>query len=48
MAAYEPFGFHPFLAGLISSLLISLGVALLTPAPPVELVRKFFHAESKG
>jgi Na+/pantothenate symporter len=43
MTAFEPAGFHPFLVGAATSLLIGIVVALLTPPPPEELVRKFFH-----
>ena len=46
MTAYEPFGFHPFLIGSLASLVISIAVALGTPAPPHHLVRKFFYAET--
>ena len=47
MTPYLLLGFHPFLVGSLSSLAIATTVTLVTPAPPIELVRKFFYAESK-
>lgn len=46
MAAYEPWGFHPFVVGCIVSTIVALAVTWLTPLPPEDLVRKFFHAET--
>lgn len=43
MAAYEPFGFSPFVMGLGTSLIASVAVCLLTPRPKQELVLKFFY-----
>lgn len=45
MEAYQPFDLHPFLIGLIASLVSVVTVTLLTPPPPRHLVRKFFARE---
>ena len=42
MDAYQPFGLHPFLIGLMVSLTSVVAVTLVTPPPPQHLVRKFF------
>lgn len=43
VSAYEPFGMHPFLVGLVSSLVAAVLVCRLTPPPREELVLKFFY-----
>lgn len=43
VAAYEPWGIHPFLVGLVASLVSAVLVCRLTPAPREELVLKFFY-----
>ena len=40
------FNFHPFLIGLIVSLLVAILVTWLTPPPPRHLVRKYFMQET--
>jgi SSS family solute:Na+ symporter/sodium/pantothenate symporter len=45
MRPIEPLGVHPFLAGTIASLLIAVITALATPAPPTQIVRKFFYRD---
>ena len=42
MTAYEPFGFHPFVCGTLISLVLSVGITLMTEQPPRHLVRQFF------
>jgi hypothetical protein len=45
MESINPFGFHPFIAGAIASLVIAVVAALVTPTPPTHIVRKFFYRE---
>jgi sodium/pantothenate symporter len=45
MEAYQPFGFHPFLVGLVASFAFVVIVTWMTPPPPRALVRKFFYRE---
>jgi sodium/pantothenate symporter len=46
MESIKPFGFHPFIVGAIASLVIAIVAALVTPAPPTHIVRKFFYREN--
>ena len=46
MEAYQPFNFHPFIAGLIAAFASVVIITLLTPPPPQHLVRKFFYREA--
>ncbi|MCA9081367.1 MAG: hypothetical protein KDA58_12460, partial [Planctomycetaceae bacterium] len=39
---YLLFGLSPVLIGLISSLLMTIGVTLITPPPTEAIVRKYF------
>ncbi|MBL8892919.1 MAG: hypothetical protein JNL67_23275 [Planctomycetaceae bacterium] len=39
---FEPGGVHPFVLGTAISLVVSVGVTLLTGPPPTSLVRKYF------
>ncbi len=43
MSAYQPFNLHPFLIGLVISLIFSVAVCLMTRPPSQDLVRKFFY-----
>lgn len=45
MKPIQPFGFHPFMVGAAVSLTIAFVTALVTPAPPRDIVRKFFYRE---
>lgn len=48
MAAYEPWGFSPFLVGMLCSLIFSVVICLVTPAPKQELVVRFFHRRASN
>jgi len=45
MKPIQPLGFHPFMVGAFASLTIAVTTALVTPAPPQNIVRKFFYRE---
>ena len=44
MTAFEPGGFHPFLVGVATSLVVGVAVTLMTAPPDPQLVKKFFYA----
>ncbi|RMF44046.1 MAG: hypothetical protein D6753_03560 [Planctomycetota bacterium] len=43
MAAYQPWGLHPFLIGGAASLIAAIGFTLITPPPRPAVVRQFFY-----
>ena len=44
VSAYYVMNFHPFMVGIVVSLIVSVVVTLSRPAPPESLVRKYFYA----
>lgn len=44
--AYRLFGFDPVVIGLVGSFILGYIVTIITPAPPVDLVKKYFGKQS--
>jgi Na+/proline symporter len=42
ITAWEPFGFHPLLCGIVVSWVVAVAVTWSTPPPADELIRKYF------
>lgn len=45
VSAYRVFDFHPFMVGLLASLVFAIIATLITAPPPEHLVRKYFYKD---